>query len=728
MKCKLAATIGAAVLLGNVLAQAQAGKKQLSVDLLQRTAQIVASGPGNVTWRPRAGQFSFIEDRSGHSALYLYDVAAETTTKLITEGAGGARADLESYQWSPDGRKLLFEGGNGLWLFDVNTRKMSRLAPGAGPFENPKFSPRGNEVSFVRANNIYVLDLTSGQTRALTTDGSENVLDGRLDWVYGEELAYRAKGLGDEWSPDGTKIAYLQLNDGPVPQYPLTRFLQDHVSIFEQRFPQPGDPNPTATMHVVAVSGGESGSYALPSGDEYIVPSFTWTPDSQSVCFLTLNRDQTRETVHLWDGHNGQAGQTPEANDDPVVERDPDWIDNVEPPQFIAGGKQFLWLSERDGWNHLYLYMRDGHLVKKLTEGNWMIDHPVFTNAPSFQVDQATGWVYFESTDPDPRERQIDRVRLDGTGFQQLTTEHGTHALTLSPDGRYLIDRFSNITTPPEIRLLKPDGTAITTVDKPEDHLAEYSLGSTDFVTLTSSGATLYARLVKPPDFDPSKKYPVIVDIYGGPGIQIVRNQWGATGWMDQLLSEHGFLIWSLDNHGSAGRGHKFETVIFEHMGKRELQDQLAGIHYLKSLPYVDPSRVGIFGWSYGGYMTLYALTHAPGVFKCGVAGAPVTDWHYYDSIYTERYMRTPDQNAAGYGDSSDVLAAGKLRAKLLLIHGVADDNVHLMNTINFINALIENRIPYQLYLQPAQKHGFSGTAATWYRDDRIYEFFMDNL
>ncbi|MGH9377848.1 MAG: alpha/beta hydrolase family protein, partial [Terriglobia bacterium] len=287
----------------------------------------------------------------------------------------------------------------------------------------------------------------------------------------------------------------------------------------------------------------------------------------------------------------------------------------------------------------------------------------------------------------------------------------------------------SSINTPPEVRLLKSDGTYVATIDKPVNQLAEYALGQTEFVTLRASdGSTLYGRLTKPPDFDAEKQYPVIVDVYGGPGVEIVRNQWNATSWMDQLFAEHGFLVWSLDNHGSEGRGHAWETVIFKDMGKRELADQLKGIDFLKSRPYVDASRLGIFGWSYGGYMTLYALTRAPDVFKCGVTGAPVTDWHYYDSIYTERYMRTPDKNAQGYQDSSDVAAAGRLRAKLLLIHGVADDNVHLMNTINFINALIENRIPYQIYLQPSQKHGFSDAAAIWYRNERIFQFFMRNL
>ncbi|MGH9327639.1 MAG: S9 family peptidase [Terriglobia bacterium] len=707
----------AGVLLG------QEGKKRLTLDLISHPDRIVPAGPSDIHWRHHSDQFSFIASNASDDddAIWLYDANRGTKRLLLTQDKAGPKIGLETYQWSPGGDRLLLEGGGELWVFSVSTGKLRHLAHAPGPEGEATFSPQGDRVSFISNNNLYVMDLKSGHVRQLTDDGSATVLDGVLDWVYGEELAYRETKRAYEWSPDGKKIAYLRLDDGPVPQYPLTRFLQVHASIFDQRYPQPGDPNPVATMHIVeANGGGRDLRYTLRHGAEYIAPAFVWTPDSKAVCFLTMNRDQTRQVIHLWTG---------KADRHPVIETDPYWINNVEPPQFIAQGQKFLWLSERDGWNHLYLYTRAGKLVRKLTKGAWLIDHPVFVDVPSYQVDRAGGWVYFESTEPDPRERQLYRVRLDGTDFERLTRQPGTHALTLSPDGRFLIDNFSAVDDPPEIRLLKSDGTYLGTIDKPANHLSEYALGKTEFLTVKApDGATLEARLVKPPHFDPHRKYPLVVDIYGGPGFQIVRNQWRSTSWLDQLLAEHGFLIWSLDNRGSHGRGHAWETVIFKDMGQHELEDQLVGIQYLKTLPYVDASHIGIFGWSYGGYMTLFALTHAPGVFKCGVAGAPVTDWRYYDTIYTERYMRTPEEDPKGYRESSDVLAAHNLRAKLLLIHGVADDNVHLQNTISFIEALVKAGIPYQLYLQPGQKHGFTSQAAISYVNMRIFEFFMHNL
>ncbi len=698
-------------------------KRNLTLELVSHPDEVVPPGPENIRWRPHTDQISFIEESSSGGparAIWLYDATTGAKQRLLSQSQAGQKISLESYQWSPDGRRLLLEGGGDLWLFDMNTGKVRCLAHGAEPEGESAFSPRGDQVGFIAANNLYVVDLKSGHIRQLSRDGSATVLNGVQDWVYGEELAYRETKRAYEWSPDSTKIAYLRLDDGPVPRYPLIDFLQVHATLLEQRFPQPGDPNPVATLHVVNVEGGQDSAYKLHQGAEYIVPAFTWTPDSQAVCFLTLNRNQTREVMHLWSS---------KGDFHPLVETDPYWINNVEPPQFIDHGQHFLWLSERDGWLHLYLFSRDGKLEKQLTCGKWLIDHPVFEDIPSFQIDEKGGWAYFESTRQDPRERQIYRVRLNGMEIQQLTKQPGTHDLRLSPDGRFLVDDFSSITDPPETRLLKSDGTYLSTLDKPANHLSNYALGLTELVSIKAAdGTTLYARLVRPANFNPQKKYPVIVYVYGGPHFQIVRNEWGTTSLLDQLLAEHGFLIWSLDNRGSWGRGHAFETVVFKRLGERELQDQLAGVKYLKSLPYVDGSRIGIWGWSYGGYMTLYSLTHAPQVFKCGIAGAPVTDWRFYDSIYTERYMRTPEENPEGYRESSPVRSAGNLRAKLLLIHGVADDNVHLQNTLNFIQALIEAKISYQLYLQPAQKHGFRGEVPISYRNMRIFDFFEKNL
>ena len=395
----------------------------------------------------------------------------------------------------------------------------------------------------------------------------------------------------------------------------------------------------------------------------------------------------------------------------------------------MKGGREFLWVSERDGWQHVYLYTADGKLVRQITHGAWMLDQPIFEDVPLFQLDAQEKWLYFASTNPDPRERQLYRIHLDGSSMERITQEAGSHTLDLSPDGRFLVDRFSTPDVPPVARLLNSDGTLTAMIDTPANHLPEYTLGQREYLELKASdGATLYAQLLKPADFDPRRKYPVIVDVYGGPHVQLVQKHWDTDSLYEQLLAESGFLVWTLDNRGSWGRGHAWETAIFENMGKHELEDQLTGVDYVKSLPYVDGSRIGIRGWSYGGYMTLYALTHAPEVFKCGSARAPVTDWKFYDSIYTERYMRTPQENPDGYKAASPLEAAANLKARLLIIHGTSDDNVHMQNTINFLDALINANKPYEFHLQPGQKHSFKGDASRTYVDQRILDFFKRNL
>jgi dipeptidyl-peptidase 4 len=707
---------------------AQAAGKRLTVELVSTPGAIVSPGIARVQWRPGADEISYIRPEGSRGspapALYIYDVASGHERVLFQPSGETADFTLSSYQWSPKGDLILFARDNDLWIYDVRSGHTRRLTHDREEEEVPAFSPTGERVAFVKKNDLYTVELASDRVTRLTHDGSATVYNGILDWVYQEELAYRSAGRAYEWSPDGKLIAYLRLDDGLVPQYPITSYLSTHVGLTEQRFPQAGDPNPRPSLHVVK-SGEEQQpgwNFPLPANVEYLSPSFTWTPDSQAVSILTLNRHENELNVHEWEPMKG--------NDRVVVtEKDPFWINSLDAPHFLNDGRRFLWLSERDGWLHLYLFAQDGKLLRKLTSGDWMIDHPIFSDVPMFQVDESSGWVYFPSTDPDPRERQLWRVRLEGGAPERVTRETGSHALNLSPDGHYLIDTFSDILTPTETRLLTPDGTLVAILDKPENHLSDYALAKTELLEVKGrDGATLYARLLKPHDFDPGRKYPVVVFIYGGPHEQLVKHEWHSYSLVDHLFAQEGFLVWTLDNRGSWGRGHKWESSIFEHLGQHELEDQLAGIDYLKSLPYVDASRIGIRGWSYGGYMTLYALTHAPDVFKCGAAGGPVTDWKFYDSIYTERYMRKPEENPEGYKDASPLQAAANLRGKVLLIHGADDDNVHMQNTFNFIDALIMAGHPFELYIQPGQKHGFNGQAVITYLNGRLLDFFKRNL
>jgi len=707
---------------------AQTGTRPLTLHDVIHSSAIVAPGINTLSWRPGSKQLTYVRPVPGSGAvsrLCAYDLETHAETVLFNPADSKEKFVLGSYQWSPHGDAILLEGNNDLWLLDPRTVAVRKLTNDGEEKEVPTFSPSGDRVAFVKKHNLFIVDVKTGVVRQLTHDGSETVYNGRLDWVYEEELANRSSARAYEWSPDGKRIAYLRLDDGPVPEYPITDYLATHVSLVHERFPQAGDPNPLPSLHVLALDDATAKPAAIALDRkqvEYFGPTFTWTPDGAAVCFLALNRAQTEVAVHRW---------SPRLGTDRVifVEHDPYWVNSLEPPQFLKGGHEFLWASERDGWQHVYLYTADGKLERQITRGAWMLDKPIFQDAPLFQLDAQETWLYFASTNPDPRERQLYRIHLDGTGMERITSEAGSHTLDLSPGGEFLVDLFSTADAPPVARLLTSTGRLAATLDAPTNHLADYALGQREYLELKApDGATLYAQLLKPANFDPTKKYPVIVDVYGGPHVQLVQKQWAGASLYEQLLAQNGFLVWTLDNRGSWGRGHAWESAIFENMGKHELEDQLTGVNYLKSLPYVDGSRIGIRGWSYGGYMTLYALTHAPDVFKCGSAGAPVTDWKFYDSIYTERYMRTPKENPEGYKSSSPLEAAANLKAHVLILHGTSDDNVHLQNTIDFLNALINAGKTYEFHLQPGQKHGFGGDAPRTARDERILEFFKEWL
>jgi dipeptidyl-peptidase-4 len=622
------------------------------------------------------------------------------------------RATLEGYRWSPDGKTVLLSGGGDLWLYHAAEKRLERLTRGKEKAEFPLFSPDGKSVSFVRKNDLYVLDLASRQEKRLTADGAEHVFNGRLDWVYEEELGNRT-GRAYEWSPDSSAIAYLRLDENRVDTYPLVDFLKVPAVLTSQRYPKAGAANSLASFHVVGADGSPRAAVDL-GGDVYVEPAFSWTPDSKSVCYRVLNRAQDRHEVRLL-AVAGGASKTL------FVELDPYWLNVYEPPRFVKDGR-YLWKSERDGYAHLYVGSAAGGEPKAITRGNWIVDRVA-------GVDEARKLVYFSANEDNVRRRALYRVSLDGTGFTKLALPPGSHAAELSPDGKYLLDTYSSTAMPPILSLLDSSGKALRVVERPENRLAEYELAYSEEIEVTSEdGTKLMARLVKPAGFDPSKKYPVVIYVYGGPHAQVVRDFWGATPLFDHYLASKGFLLWSLDNRGSFGRGHAWESAVFKEMGKKELADQLAGVNYLKSLPYVDPSRIGIWGWSYGGYMTLYALTNAPDVWKCGVAGAPVTHWKFYDTIYTERYMRTPKENSRGYETASPLSKAKELKAKLLLIHGTADDNVHMQNTMAFVDALTKAGKPYQLEIQPGQKHGFRGRESINFRNATIARFFEENL
>ncbi|MFI5119693.1 MAG: S9 family peptidase [Thermoanaerobaculia bacterium] len=697
-----------------------AARKPLTLEKISEPA-LGGVGASGFAWRDAARVTWAVPEGVGPEApatLWEFDTRSGKKTKLfppvpVKDRAGKERKlSPRGGKWSPKGDVLLVTFDHDLWL----------LAEGAGPRrltndaddeDAPAFSPDGSRVAYVKKSDLFVVECATGRETRLTTTGTEHLFNGKLDWVYEEELASRRGSRSYEWAPDSSAIAYLRLDENRVPAFPVVDFTPVNGKVLPQRYPKAGDENAIPSVHVVDLSGRETASFAPAPDDVYVAPELAWTADGKQVCFLLLDRPQTTLDVFLLPRLGGAPKKL-------LTEKDPAWINAIEPPRFLADGT-FLFRSERTGFMHLYRYASDGTLVNAVTKGGWMIDGPWF-------VDGKDGLVFFTATEKDPRERHVYRVRLDGAGFARLTQDHGSHSLTLSPTGAYFVSTYSNVTTAPKTAVRDARGAVAAVLDDGPGPYADYVLGSVDMGSFSGSDGTLfYTRLVKPANFDPAKKYPAIVLVYGGPHAQLVQDRWGAASGVDHYLASKGFLVWTMDNRGSWGRGHAFETPLLRNMGAQELKDQLEGVAELTKRPFVDAARLGIWGWSYGGYMTLYTVTHAGEKFKCAMAGAPVTDWKFYDSIYTERYMKRPKDNPDGYKASSPLEAAKNLSTKLLVMHGTADNNVHMQNSMDFFDELMKARKDFAFVPLPRQQHGPRGEARL-YMNQRLVEWFEKNL
>jgi dipeptidyl-peptidase-4 len=708
-----------------------AAKPPLTVERLFADPPLDGVQPREVTWLPDGSRFSYLErtgeGRDAHVTLWVEQAArtgreqVASDADLESQGAGSELPSLHDYQWSPDGSALLLEGGGDLFLYDVAGKRVRRLTATPEAEEIPAFSPDGRRVAFVRANDLYVIDVASGKETRVTEDGSATRFNGKLDWVYTEEIAGRSD-RGYAWSPDSKAIVYLSLDESSVPTFPQVDLTSTAPAVSPQIYPKAGDRNPVPSLHVAELdpAGGDANhvrraEIPVPAAGGGYIPRFGWLPGGGAIWLEALNREQTRLELIRWSSATASSAVL-------LTERDSAWVDLTDDLRFLKDGN-ILWSSERSGYRHLYLYDAGGKEIRHLTAGKWEV-----TKVEG--VDETRGWVYFTATQASVLTRNLYRVKLDGTGFQRLTFGGETHRVELSPSERVFLDYDSALTRPTAIRVIDADGRIVREVTgsaRPE--LDAYELSTPELVNITSLGETLHAYVLKPPEFDPTKHYPAIVSVYGGPGVQVVQDAWNPrSGLVNQVLAAHGFVVLSVDGRGTPGRGRDFERTLLRRFGKVELEDQLALVSWFRKQPWSDPAHVGIWGGSYGGFMTCYALVNAPGVFAAGVAVAPVTDWRLYDSVYTERYLKMPADNPDGYRESSPVNQAARLRGKLLLIHGTADDNVHVNNTLIFADKLVRAGIPYELQLYGGATHRF-------YRPDqrsdemrRVVDFFERTL
>ena len=671
-----------------------------------------ASDLVDVTWIKDGKAYTAIEeDASGNTDLYRVD-ALTGTRQLLVRGAdlvppgGGKPIMIEEYRFATDGSKvLLFTNSARVWrqntkgtffVWDFAGKRLVPVSARPGYQQFAKFSPDGRMVGFVRDNNIYVTDLATGTETALTTDGGENVINGTSDWVYEEELDLRD---AFRWSPDGRRIAFWRLDQTAIRPFYLVNQDSLYPTLVPVRYPKTGTSNSTVRIGVTELATGRTSWVDLGGEQDIYIAAMDFADSPNELWLTRLNRHQNRLDLLLADATTGAAR---------VIMSDSDsaWVD-ANQPRWIAGGRQFLFVSEREGYDQVYLFNRDGSLVRRVTPGGWDVFELL-------GVDEQSKVLYFTGAMDGPLGRPLLRVGLDGKGLARISTEPGTHGVAFDPTFRLYVDTYSRAGVPPVETLRRANGTLVRPL---AGNLAlvrkvdALRLRAPEFLKVpTSGGVELNAWIIKPREFDPSRHYPLLLYVYGGPGFQTVRDAWGGEQYLwHQMLAQEGYLVASVDNRGTGGRGARFMKMTYLHLGRYESADQIAAARWFAQQPFVSADRIGIWGWSYGGYMTSRTVFLGGGVFKAAIAVAPVTDWRFYDTIYTERYMRTPQENSAGYDESAALTYADSLKGSFLLVHGTGDDNVHFQNSERLVERLEAANKQFDLRIYPNKTHSIGG-------------------
>jgi dipeptidyl-peptidase-4 len=679
------------------------------------------------------GQYAWARPAAGGSVEWLkVDAATGSTTplfdapRLVAElasipgvVAADARDQLQSSGLIFNGThtKAIVTLADDLFVCDFAAGRASRLTSAPGEEEEPTFSPDSSKVAFVRDNNLFVVDVATRRETAVTTDGAARVLNGVLDWVYEEEVYGRGEKRAYWWSPDSSRIAFLRLDDTAVPTYITLDDISYQPRVETWDYPRAGDPNPGVKLGVAGTNATAADVAWIDTsryGADFLIVRVGWTPAGR-LSYEVQNRTQSWLDLNVADTSGSPSTI--------LHETSPYWIgsDDAAMPTWLGDGS-FLWLSARSGFAHAYHYAADGTLLKQVTTGRWEL-------RTLHGVDEKTGWLYFSGTERSPIGSDVYRVRIDGSGLERLSQAAGTHTAKFAPHFAFFIDERSDVSTPPQARLHRGDGRDIRVLfDNRVAALSAFALSKPEFLRVPArDGFVMEAMMIKPPHFDPSKRYPVYQFTYGGPHSQEVKNAWGLQNMYHQLLAQQGIIVWVCDNRTASGKGAESTWPLRKRFGEAELRDIEDGLSWLKRQPYVDASRIGLHGWSYGGFLTAYALTHSTS-FVMGIAGGTVSDWRNYDTVYTERYLGLPRDNPTGYRDSSPRFAAANLHGALLLMHGAIDDNVHVQNTMQLIYELQQAGKPFNLMLYPKSRHQVSDPALVRHLYGTMYDFTMAHL
>lgn len=671
-----------------------------------------ASDAVSLTWMKDGTAYTTTDvDSSGNTDLYRVD-AVSGRKELLVRGAnlvppGAQKAiAIEEYAFSAGGTKLLiFTNTARVWrlntkgtyyVWDFAAKRLIPVSAKPGYQMFAKFSPDARMVGFVRENNIYVTNLATGTETALTTDGDENIINGTSDWVYEEELDLRD---AFRWSPDGRRIAFWRFDQTVIRPFYLINADSLYPELVPVRYPKAGTSNSQVKIGVTDVATRRTSWIDLGREQETYVAALDFAASPDEVWLTRLNRHQNRLDVMLADVRTGASRVI-------MTDADSAWLD-AHQPRWVNGGAQFLFLSERDGYAQVYLFNRDGSLVRRVTPGGWDV-------LELYGADEAKKVVYFTGAIDGPLGRPLLRIGLDGKSLARISIEPGTHRVEFDPTFRHYVDTYSRAGVPPIQTLRWADGKLVRVVADNARLLAKVEalgLRRPEFLTLTTpAGADLNAWIIRPKGFDPGRRYPLLMNAYGGPGSQTVTDSWGGANYLwHQMLAQDGYLIASVDNRGTGARGVKFKKVVYLRLGRYEAADQIAAARWFGSQPHVDPDRIGIWGWSYGGYTSSLSMLRGSGVFKAALVVAPVTDWRLYDTIYTERFMRTPQENPEGYAESAPLAHTDSLRGNLLLVHGTADDNVHFQNTERLVQRLEAANRQFDMRIYPNKTHSITG-------------------
>lgn len=692
----------------------------------------------NYLFTPKSiSEFSFLNDGKSYSQLQdnkiqQYDLVSGKLVNTLCDGAAlkgtaGFKGEIESYSLSSDESKILIESEtesiyrhSTRAFFYVYDRKSKSLT---AVFEDAKqrlatLNPQADKVAFVMDNNLYIKNLSGGELTKVTSDGKENaVINGATDWVYEEEFSF---DRGFQWSPDGKHLAFYRFDESQVPQFTLTNYRGElYPEYVTYKYPKVGEKNAIVTIHVYDVAKAKTTEVSFNQEEDYYVPRIKWTQNPNQLCVFKMNRHQNQLDLLLADASTGDTRLLLQETNKYYIEID----DNLT---FLADGKHFIRTSEMDGWNHLYLYDMNGKLVTQLTKGQSEVTE-------FYGVDEKNQLAYYQADERSPIAREVYAVSLDGKRKQKLGADPGWNSALFSTTFDYYILTQSTANAPATYTVFDKAGKKVRVI---EDNAAlkglqkEYKVSEVEFFSFTTKDKVdLNGWMIKPAGFKDILKYPVLMFVYGGPGNQQVTDHWlGANYWWFQMLAQQGYVVACVDNRGTGGRGEAFKKVTYLQLGKYETADQIEAARYLGGLKYCDPERIGIFGWSYGGYMSSLCLFKGNDVFKAGIAVAPVTNWKWYDSIYTERYMRTAEENPEGYHDNSPINFANQLKGNYLLVHGMGDDNVHFQHTAEMANALIAANKQFDTYFYPNRNHGIYGGATRLHLYTKMTGFLNDHL